>query len=348
MKYSCAWNVREFSRIPLTREHFMHVNIIPKESEGGRGTIFKISRLPTLRFWKIRPCFKAEKLYFLKIHEHFMHTNCLWPKFAKFSCRENFMFYSKLVKRDLKWQMLRNHVFLFGSSWLFGGGNYDFHWYQMLFSNMLCGFELCLLYRDIEFGISGSHIELFNFLTPTLLYNVRFSLFVFKVRFVFQGLSTMVDFKVDWSLLTHVSIKVKCIFAPNSAPAHNCPPICNLSNCYVWLHLVPKIEMLEYHTQLLKLGMDPYILIHVVWYPSDHSANLATNVDPTFPRVKTWEIEDFYFISNDSIYTKYTTVSPERIAYFKWIRTTIFIYFFSVMVMTMEVKNASPLWVAEN
>ncbi len=23
-----------------------------------------------------------------------LHTNCLWPKFAKFSCRENFLFYS--------------------------------------------------------------------------------------------------------------------------------------------------------------------------------------------------------------------------------------------------------------
>ncbi len=37
---------------------------------------------------------KAEDLSYLKIREHFMHTNCLWPKFATFSCREFFMFYS--------------------------------------------------------------------------------------------------------------------------------------------------------------------------------------------------------------------------------------------------------------
>ncbi len=33
-------------------------------------------------------------LYYPEIHEYFMHANCLWPKFAKFSCHGIFMFYS--------------------------------------------------------------------------------------------------------------------------------------------------------------------------------------------------------------------------------------------------------------
>ncbi len=38
--------------------------------------------------------FKAEKVSLPKIRENFLHANCLWSKFAKISCRENFLFYS--------------------------------------------------------------------------------------------------------------------------------------------------------------------------------------------------------------------------------------------------------------
>ncbi len=34
--------------------------------------------------------------YFSEIRENFLHANCLCPKFAKISCRENFLFYSNL------------------------------------------------------------------------------------------------------------------------------------------------------------------------------------------------------------------------------------------------------------
>ncbi len=30
---------------------------------------------------------------YLKIRENYLHANCLWPKFAKFSCCEIFLFY---------------------------------------------------------------------------------------------------------------------------------------------------------------------------------------------------------------------------------------------------------------
>ncbi len=37
---------------------------------------------------------KAENPFYPKIRENFMHANCLTLKFAEFSCRENFLFYS--------------------------------------------------------------------------------------------------------------------------------------------------------------------------------------------------------------------------------------------------------------
>ena len=36
---------------------------------------------------------KAEDLYFSKIRENFLHSNCLCPNFAKISCSTNFLFY---------------------------------------------------------------------------------------------------------------------------------------------------------------------------------------------------------------------------------------------------------------
>ena len=53
-----------------------------------------ISSLIIVRFWQTRTHFKAEKVSWPKIRENFLHANCLWSKFAKISCRENFLFYS--------------------------------------------------------------------------------------------------------------------------------------------------------------------------------------------------------------------------------------------------------------
>ena len=71
-KYSRAGNFREFRKY---REIFLHANICPLSSA-------------TRQFLKV--------LSYLKIRENFLHANCLWPKFAKFSCREIFLFYSIL------------------------------------------------------------------------------------------------------------------------------------------------------------------------------------------------------------------------------------------------------------
>ena len=60
--FACMKCLR-ISRILRIREHFMHANI----------------------------------LLYLKIREIFMHAYCLTVKFANFSCREHFMFYSTLL-----------------------------------------------------------------------------------------------------------------------------------------------------------------------------------------------------------------------------------------------------------
>ncbi len=106
--YCRTWNVRvhemfaNFAKSADSRT-FHAREYYGKGVTRGRGTVFKISRLLMLRFWQIMACFKAEKVYFLKIRENFMHANCLWPKFANSSCRENFMFYSIQNHEVIDW-----------------------------------------------------------------------------------------------------------------------------------------------------------------------------------------------------------------------------------------------------
>ena len=69
MKCPRAWNVREF-------HGFANFSCSWKVTQG--------------QHQKLR-----ENFYSPKIREFFMRANCLWPKFANFSCREHFMFYSK-------------------------------------------------------------------------------------------------------------------------------------------------------------------------------------------------------------------------------------------------------------
>ncbi len=114
MKCSRAWNVREFreiarfakfsctrifapcSQLPVS---FWIFQIGPLLREIWAKTYSNIMKsglilLKMVRFSIRNHRWKAEDLSYLKICENFMHANCLWPKFAKFSCREFFMFYS--------------------------------------------------------------------------------------------------------------------------------------------------------------------------------------------------------------------------------------------------------------
>ena len=70
-------NSREFAKISCTR-------ILPVCSTGHK---------LQLRFSIRNHRLKAEDLYFSKIRENFLHTNCLVPKI---SCRKIFLFYSTI------------------------------------------------------------------------------------------------------------------------------------------------------------------------------------------------------------------------------------------------------------
>ncbi len=92
----CSW----ISRNREILEIFMHANIcslFPEWSDFWPETT--VGKLKTWAIWKIR--------------ENFMHANCLWPKFAKFSCREFFMFYSiSWCLRGFVADLKRNRVYL--------------------------------------------------------------------------------------------------------------------------------------------------------------------------------------------------------------------------------------------
>ena len=103
MKCSRAWNVREF-RDFRGFANFSCTWIGLKGQSHFRETKMGVTSLKIFRFSIRNHRWKALEVYNPETREIYMHANCLWPKFAKFSCREHFMFYST-------WNFLEEDIF---------------------------------------------------------------------------------------------------------------------------------------------------------------------------------------------------------------------------------------------
>ncbi len=92
MKCSRAWNVREFRGFANFSCTWTVSQLTSLKKVTKMGVIF----LKMVRFSIRNHRWKALEVYNPEISRISMHANCLWTKFANFSCREHFMFYSTL------------------------------------------------------------------------------------------------------------------------------------------------------------------------------------------------------------------------------------------------------------
>ena len=122
--------------------------------------------------------------------------------------------------------IMKSHVFLSTSSKLFGWGNYEIHWLQTHFWNMLCSCDLYLLLCNIEFVI-----RVFQYSDTSSV--PAFMTCVCKLKLTIQGHPTIVDCLVDLTFLTQVFTNVEYIFPQKSALMHNYKGFWDLSNCRV-------------------------------------------------------------------------------------------------------------------
>ena len=103
----CSW----FSWFPQIREHFMHTNSPPCWQFYTTFRVTKIGVIPLkmVRFSIQNHRWKALEVSNPKICKVYMHVNCLWPKFAKFSCCKHFMLYSNFSHFSFQYICLPQH-----------------------------------------------------------------------------------------------------------------------------------------------------------------------------------------------------------------------------------------------
>ncbi len=92
----CVLMESQFTVIKMSKARPSHIagtycitaNIRVQENFANFANFANSRKFPAREYWK------DENTPYLKIREIFLSRNCLWAKFAKFSCREIFLFYS--------------------------------------------------------------------------------------------------------------------------------------------------------------------------------------------------------------------------------------------------------------